>query len=108
MPKEKSLTYLKKFSAIDIGIDNLVAVIFYDSNPFVVNGKPLKSINQYFNKINAKLLSRQRKINAKDFLRTNKMQTLSRKRDNKISDYLHKDSRHIVNQLVSRQITWSQ
>ena len=33
------------------------------------------------------------------------MLTLSRKRNNKISDYLHKASRYIVNQLVSRQIT---
>ncbi|MBR5913920.1 MAG: IS200/IS605 family accessory protein TnpB-related protein [Selenomonadaceae bacterium] len=33
------------------------------------------------------------------------MLTLSNRRDNKISDYLHKASRYIVNQLVSRQIT---
>jgi len=31
--------------------------------------------------------------------------TLSRKRENKISDYLHKASRFIVNQLVSRRVT---
>ena len=105
LPEEKILSQPRKFSAVDIGIDNLAAVTFPDSNSFIVNGKPLKSINQHFNKINAKLLSRQRKINDKDFLRTNKMLTLSRKRDNKISDYLHKSSRYIVNQLVSRQIT---
>lgn len=105
LPEEKSLSQPRKFSAVDIGIDNLAAVTFSDSNSFIVNGKPLKSINQYFNKINAKLLSRQRKINDKDFSRTNKMLTLSNWRDNKISDYLHKASRHIVNQLVSRQIT---
>lgn len=105
LPEEKNLSQPRKFSAIDIGIDNLAAVSFSDSNSFIVNGKPLKSINQHFNKINAKLLSRQRKLNDKDFSRTNKMLTLSRKRDNKISDYLHKASRYIVNQLVSRRIT---
>lgn len=101
LPEEKSLSKPRKFSAVDIGIDNLAAVSFSDSNSFIVNGKPLKSINQFFNKINAKLLSRQRKINDKDFSRTNKMLTLSNWRDNKISDYLHKASRYIVNQLVS-------
>lgn len=105
LPEEKKLSQPRKFSAVDIGIGNLVAVSFSDSNSFIVNGKPLKSINQYFNKINAKLLSRQRKINDKDFLRTNKMLALSNWRDNKISDYLHKASRFIVNQLVSRRIT---
>ena len=105
LPEEKSLSQPRKFSAIDIGIDNLAAVSFSDSNSFIVNGKPLKSVNQHFNKINAKLVSRQRKINDKDFSRTNKMLTLSRKRDNKISDYLHKASRFIVNQLVSHRVT---
>ena len=105
LPKEKKLLQPQKFSAVDFGMDNLAAVSFSDSNSFIVNGKPLKSINQHFNKINAKLLSRQRKINDKDFSRTNKMLALSNWRDNKISDYLHKASRYIVNQLVSRRIT---
>ena len=105
LSEEKNLSQSRKFSAVDIGIDNLAAVTFSESNSFIVNGKPLKSINQHFNKTNSKLLSRQRKLNDKDFSRTNKMLTLSRKRDNKISDYLHKASRYIVNQLVSRQIT---
>lgn len=105
LPEAKNLLQPRKFSAVDIGIDNLAAVTFSDSNSFIVNGRPLKSINQHFNKINAKLKSRQRKINGEDFSWTNKMLTLSRKRDNKISDYLHKASRYLVNQLVSRQIT---
>ena len=105
LPEEKNLSQPRKFSAVDIGMNNLAAVTFSDSNSFIVNGKPLKSINQYFNKINAKLVRWQRKINDKDFSRTNKMLTLSNWRENKISDYLHKASCHIVNQLVSRRIT---
>lgn len=105
LPELKSFSQPRRFSAIDIGIDNLATVSFADSEPFIVNGKPLKSINQFFNKINAKLISRQRKINNKDFSRTKKMSSLSNRRDNKISDYLHKASRYIVNQLVSRRVT---
>ena len=105
LPNEKILTCPREFSAVDIGVNNLATVTFANSRPFIVNGKPLKSINQHFNKINAELLSRQRKINPTDFSRTNKMLTLSNRRNNKISDYLHKASRYIVNQLVSRRVT---
>lgn len=105
LPDLKSLSQSQKFSAIDIGVDNLATVSFSDSAPFIVNGRPLKSINQFFNKVNADLVSRQRRINPNATIRTTKMLTLSRKRDNKISDYLHKASRYIVNQLVSRNVT---
>lgn len=105
LPELKSFSQPRRFSAIDIGINNLAIVSFVDSEPFIVNGKPLKSINQFFNKVNARLVSRQREINSNTTTRTIKMLTLSRKRDNKISDYLHKASRYIVNQLVSREVT---
>lgn len=105
LPELKSFSQLRRFSAIDIGVNNLATVSFVNSEPFIVNGKPLKSINQFFNKVNASLMSRQRKINPNATTRTIKMLTLSRKRDNKISDYLHKASRYIVNQLVSRRVT---
>ena len=105
LPVLKNLSKSRKFSAVDIGVDNLATVSFSDSAPFIVNGRPLKSINQFFNKVNADLVSRQRKINHNATIRTAKMLTLSRKRYNKISDYLHKASRYIVNQLVSHKVT---
>lgn len=105
LPELKSTSQPRKFSAIDIGVDNLATVSFADSAPFIINGKPLKSINQFFNKINAQLVRHQQKINPDNKTRTVKMLTLSRKRDNKINDYLHKASRYIVNQLVSCNVT---
>ena len=105
LPERKSVSQSRRFSAIDIGVDNLATVTFTDSEPFIVNGKPLKSINQFFNKVNASLVSRQRKINSNATTRTMKMLKLSSKRENKINDYLHKASRYIVNQLVSRNVT---
>ena len=105
LPVLKNLSKSRRFSAVDIGVDNLATVSFADSEPFIVNGKPLKSINQFFNKVNAGLVSRQRKINPNATTRTTKMLTLSMKRDNKINDYLHKASRYIVNQLVSCDVT---
>jgi putative transposase len=47
------------FASIDIGLNNLVTVTSNKQGfmPLVVNGKPLKSINQYFNKKTAHLQS---------------------------------------------------
>lgn len=98
----KPIVKQPKYAAIDIGLDNLAAVTFSDAKPFIINGKPLKSINQFYNKLNAKLVSYQRTEHLK---RTKRLNTLSRKRDNKILDYLHKASRYIVNHLVSQNIS---
>ena len=89
----------EKFAAIDIGLNNLVTVTFSDEKGFIVNGKPLKSINQYFNKKYSQLKSKQNQSVSR------RMQRLSDKRSNKIMDYLHKASRYIVNQLVSKDVT---
>lgn len=90
-------------AGIDLGVNNLATVTFTRSLPFIVNGRPLKSINQFYNKIHSKQRSRQ-DHNGKKFT-TKKMLALERKRDNKIKDYLHKSSRFIVNQLVSQSTT---
>ena len=89
-----------KYCAIDLGVNNLATVSFNDSKPFIINGKPLKSINQFFNKRKAELqskLSGNRKT-------SNKIHSITRKRNNKIKNYLHKASRCIVNHLVSNNV----
>ena len=89
----------EKFAAIDIGLNNLATVTFSDEKGFIVNGKPLKSINQYFNKKYSQMKSKQ------NLSVSRRMQKMSNKRSNKITDYLHKASRYIVNQLVSKRVT---
>ena len=80
----------KKYASIDLGINNMATVAFNFQKPFIINGKPLKSINQYYNKKRSKLTN----------IKTRKAKLLNRKRDNKIKDYLHKASRYITNHLV--------
>ena len=95
---EKSEKQLKKdngkYASIDLGVNNLATISFNCDKPFIINGRPIKSINQYYNKKKSKL---------KD-VKTNKAKALNRKRDNKIKDYLHKSSRKITNHLVSNNI----
>ena len=100
--KEKTHCDNGKYAAIDLGLNNLATVAFNDgSKPLIVNGRPLKSINQYYNKKKAQYQSR-----LKGGRHTSKrICTLTVKRNNKVTDYLHKASRLLVNQLVSKGIT---
>jgi putative transposase len=93
----------QKFASIDLGVNNLATVAFIDRNPLIINGKPVKSVNQYFNKTMAKLRSRQDLNNGHHV--TRRMTRLSNKRTSRINDYLHKASRHLVNQLVDNRVT---
>lgn len=92
-----------KYAAIDLGLNNLMSVTFNVNGlkPFIINGKPLKSINQYYNKRKGELQSR---LKGKKQT-SNKIKKLTNKRNNKINDYLHKTSRLLVNQLVSNNIS---
>lgn len=89
-----------RYAAIDLGVNNLATVSFNDSKPFIINGKPLKSINQFYNKRKAELQSKL-KGNRKT---SNRIESITRKRNNKVKNYLHKASRYIVNHLVSTNV----
>ena len=92
----------KRYMSIDLGIDNLASCSLNVSKSFIINGKPVKSINQYYNKKKANLQS---ELELKNKKKTSKqLQNLTLKRNNKIKDYFHKASRYIVNQLVNQSI----
>lgn len=89
-----------KYASMDFGVNNLAAVTSNVINPFIINGKPCKSINQYTNKKTVKLKSLlpQGKHSSKQ------IKKIFAKRNNKIRDYLHKASTYVVNQFVSSDI----
>ena len=88
---------------IDLGLSNLMTV---QNNvglkPFVINGKPLKSFNNYYNMKKSSIQSELKKVNDKGW--SNKLSKLTMKRDNKIDDYFHNASRYIVNYCVEYNI----
>ena len=95
-----------KIASIDLGIDNLATLTFNDLHmqPIIINGKPLKSINQFYNMMSAKIYSKPVRQNIKlNSIHEMKIK-LSNKRNNKVNDYMHKASRYIVNHLVENQI----
>ena len=54
-PKKQS----NNFVGIDLGLNNLATIGGNNTKPMIVNGRPLKSINQYYNKQLSILKSRQ-------------------------------------------------
>ena len=87
---------------IDLGLNNLMAITSNIGNiSNLVNGRPLKSINQYYNKRKAYLMSLLEKGGLKSSKRLRKLEM---KRMMKIKDYLHKTSRRIVELMEQNNI----
>lgn len=90
--------------AIDLGINNLATITNnFNSTPLIINGKPLKSINQYYNKKKAKIQSQLIKNHNK--YTSKALQTLTLKRNNKIKWSLHNCSKHIINYAISNNVS---
>ena len=85
-----------KFLSIDPGINNLIACTTNDTRlrPFVVNGKIVKSWNQYFNKRKSELQSSSDKFH--QGILTKRIKRLILKRECKIEDYFHKASNYVI------------
>lgn len=89
--------------AIDLGINNLATCVTSMGKSFIVDGKKLKSINQWFNKYNAKLQSIKDKQGYGKAL-TTRQKTIWNKRNNRVNDYLSKAARIIINYCLENDI----
>lgn len=85
---------------IDLGVNNLATCVSnVGERPFIINGKPLKSMNQYSNKLKAKYMSYVgNKGNSRNIKR------VIHKRNNLITNYLHHASRFIINYCLKNDI----
>ena len=88
--------------AIDLGVNNLCTCVTNAGKSFIVDGRKLKSINQFFNKQNAKLRSIKDKQNIKK--QTKQQYMISRKRKNRVDDYINKTCRYIINYCLANDI----
>ncbi|MHC5825782.1 MAG: RNA-guided endonuclease TnpB family protein, partial [Nostoc sp.] len=90
-------------AAIDIGLDNLATIVFNDLaiQPIIVNGKPLKSVNQFYNKQVAKF---------RGFLPNSRgsswrIANIIRNRNQFVDSYLHQSTKMIVDEFLSLGVT---
>lgn len=85
----------KNICSIDLGINNFVTIVNnIGSIPIVINGREIKSYNQYWNKQISKYKSILKKINNKDW--SNRLDRLTLKRYNKLNNFLHKASKQVI------------
>lgn len=99
--KEQDLSLNKdNVLSIDLGLNNLCSCVNnVDKQPFIVNGRVMKSFNQWYNKRKAKLMSF-----AGDKGTSKRLRQLNNYRNFWIEDHIHKISRYIVNYCVDNNI----
>lgn len=98
---EKQEASVDKVLAIDIGLENLATCVTNTGTSFIMDGRKLKSINQYWNKRKAYFQSIADKQKRKS---TNRIFRLTQKRNNQVKDYMNKTARYIVNYCIEHQI----
>ncbi|QBD82250.1 transposase [Ktedonosporobacter rubrisoli] len=89
------------YAGIDIGMNNLVALT--SNKPgfrsVLVNGRPVKSVNQFYNKHKAELQSQLRRKGT-----TKRMERMTNRRNRRIDQYLHTVSKRIIDLVVKEGI----
>lgn len=99
--KPASLNYSKALG-IDLGVSNLCTCVTTDNKSFILDGRKLKSINQWYNKENARLSSEKDKQKLKE--QTHRQCLLARKQNRRIDDIVYKSAKHVVNYCLNNQI----
>jgi putative transposase len=99
--KQEQLDY-SRVCAVDIGVNNLVALTSNKRGfvPRLVNGRPIKSVNQCYNKQISKL---QRKMSSNHHT-SRELEHVAAKRTRRIDHYMHTASRRVIDLLVETGI----
>lgn len=92
--------YNGNWMGIDIGLNNIATCVTNDK-AFIINGKPIKSVNNFYNKRKKQLQSKLKK----DTYTSKRIERLTFRRQQKIKDYIHKASRKIVDTAKANDIT---
>jgi putative transposase len=92
-------------AALDLGVNVLAAVTSTKRGftPLLINGRPLKSINQVYNKRRAHLQAQLAKAPTKRFT-SRQLDRITMKRNRRIDAYLHTASRRLIDHLVQEGI----
>ena len=92
-----------RYISIDIGLDNFATIgNNVGTIPIMLNGKGLKSINQYYNKKISHYRKIAKRMNNLDY--TKRMNKLTIKRNNKINDFIHKVSKWVVDYALALNV----
>lgn len=105
--------YNGNWMGVDLGLNNLASCVTSES-AFIIDGKPLKSLNQGFNKTRGKVKSELPLLPKRILTKTGnriqkgtskKVRALTEKRNRRVNDFIHKASRFIVNAAMQQGVT---
>jgi putative transposase len=89
--------------SIDLGLNNLATCVTNGVvEPFIIDGRRLKSINAYYNKRKAKMQSKLEKQGKKW---SRKLQSLTNWRNAAVNDYMHRATHYLVKTCVEHGIS---
>jgi putative transposase len=90
-------------AALDLGVSTLAALTSTKQGfqPLLINGRPLKDLNHYYNQQRARHQSRLAQQNSKT---SRQLDRITTKRNRRVNHYLHTASRRIIDLLVKEGI----
>ena len=89
--------------ALDFGINNLVTAVSNSGRTFIIDGRRLKSVNQWFNKENSRL-QRIKDRQGNKRRTTNRQKILADKKNRQVNDYMNKTAKKIINYCITNNI----
>jgi putative transposase len=109
------------YVGVDLGVNNLITITSNKKGvrPVLINGRPIKSINQFYNKTKSKLMSElpnkskveldEYKLNygkegSKQVKHSKKINQLTNKRNGKIEKYFHQTSNYLIDFCLNNEI----
>lgn len=99
----ETTTETNRIVSIDLGVNNLATMTNnIGEQPIIINGKGIKSINQFYNKRLAKEKSLLKIRHNKDW--SNKLDVITFKRNRRIKNYIHNASSYIIKWCVKNNI----
>lgn len=100
--EEKPKFDFTKALGIDLGVNNLATCATNTGESFIIDGKKLKSINQWYNKELSRLSSIKDKQGIKGY--TKRQYDLTTKRNNRVNNYIYCAAKKIVDYCVDNKI----
>ena len=95
--KEEVNVNQNNIMAIDLGVENLATCTSNVETPFIMDGRKLKSINQYWNKEKARLQSVATKQGQRT---THRINRITAKRNNQVKDIINNCIEHQIGTLI--------
>ncbi len=91
-----------KYMAIDLGVDNFATCVDSTGTAVIVDGKYIKSVNQYYNKNKARLQS----VNDRQHIKqdTNRITKLTNRRNNILREFMNVTIKRLVDHCLEYRI----